>query len=161
MLLCHSLCYNEKYWLLQPYWCTERSTSYHFMTEKTSIDRVMTWKFSKTFQTTSESQNRKTIPRHSDILDILIVAYIIYKIIFWIKETRAWVLFKGILVIFALAADCHALKAEYDSLVLSNTILSASLRLRCIPAGAAKGTGAAGQRKILHRLRQKLWRNRW
>ena len=32
-----------------------------------------------------------------DILDILIVAYLIYKMIFWIKETRAWVLFKGTL----------------------------------------------------------------
>ena len=31
----------------------------------------------------------------TDVLDILIVAYIIYKVIFWIKETRAWVLFKG------------------------------------------------------------------
>ena len=40
----------------------------------------------------------------SDILDILIVAYIIYKIIFWIKETRACKLFKGILITFTLAA---------------------------------------------------------
>ena len=39
-----------------------------------------------------------------DLLDILIVAYIIYKIVFWIKETRAWALFKGILVIFVFAA---------------------------------------------------------
>ena len=37
-----------------------------------------------------------------DLLDILIVAYVIYKIVFWIKETRAWALFKGILVIFVL-----------------------------------------------------------
>ena len=58
----------------------------------------------------------------SDILDILIVAYIIYKIIFWIKETRAWVLFKGILVIFALAAVAMLLKLNTILWILSNII---------------------------------------
>ena len=58
----------------------------------------------------------------SDILDILIVAYIIYKIIFWIKETRAWVLFKGILVIFALAAVAMLLKLNTILWILSITI---------------------------------------
>lgn len=58
----------------------------------------------------------------SDVLDILIVAYIIYKIIFWIKETRAWTLFKGILVIFALAAVAMLLKLNTIIWILSNTI---------------------------------------
>lgn len=58
----------------------------------------------------------------TDILDILIVAYIIYKIIFWIKETRAWTLFKGILVIFALAAVATLLKLNTIVWILSNTI---------------------------------------
>lgn len=58
----------------------------------------------------------------SDILDILIVAYIIYKIIFWIKETRAWVLFKGILVIMALAAVAMLLKLNTIIWILSNTL---------------------------------------
>jgi len=58
----------------------------------------------------------------SDILDILIVAYIIYKIIFWIKETRAWVLFKGILVILALAAVATILQLNTILWILSNTI---------------------------------------
>ena len=58
----------------------------------------------------------------SDILDILIVAYIIYKIIFWIKETRAWVLFKGILVIFALAAVAVLFKLNTIVWILSNTL---------------------------------------
>ena len=58
----------------------------------------------------------------SDILDILIVAYIIYKIIFWIKETRAWVLFKGILVIFALAAVAVLLELNTIVWILSNTL---------------------------------------
>ena len=48
--------------------------------------------------------------------------YIIYKVIFWIKETRAWVLFKGILVIFAFAAVAAILKLHTIIFVLSNTI---------------------------------------
>lgn len=58
----------------------------------------------------------------TDILDILIVAYIIYKIIFWIKETRAWALFKGILVIMALAAVATLLKLNTIIWILSNTL---------------------------------------
>lgn len=57
-----------------------------------------------------------------DILDIIIVAYIIYKIIFWIKETRAWSLFKGILVILVFAAMAFLLKLNTILWILSNTI---------------------------------------
>lgn len=57
-----------------------------------------------------------------DLLDIFIVAYIIYKIIFWIKETRAWVLFKGILVILTLAGLANILKLNTIVWILSNTI---------------------------------------
>jgi diadenylate cyclase len=33
------------------------------------------------------------------VIDILAVAFISYKIMFWIKETRAWSLFRGIIVV--------------------------------------------------------------
>jgi len=39
-----------------------------------------------------------------DIIDILIVAYFIYKIILWIKETRAWSLFKGVILVLIISA---------------------------------------------------------
>ncbi|MFI3173820.1 MAG: diadenylate cyclase CdaA [Bacillota bacterium] len=58
----------------------------------------------------------------SDVLDIFIVAYIIYKIIFWVKETRAWVLFKGILVILVLAVVATLFKLNTILWILSNTI---------------------------------------
>lgn len=57
-----------------------------------------------------------------DLLDIVIVAYIIYKIVFWIKETRAWALFKGILVIFVFAAVALILRLNTILWILSNTI---------------------------------------
>lgn len=42
----------------------------------------------------------------TDVLEIVIIAFLIYQIIIWVKKTRAWVLFKGILVllIFCLIA---------------------------------------------------------
>lgn len=39
--------------------------------------------------------------RISDVLEILILAFLIYHILVWVQNTRAWVLFKGIIVIFA------------------------------------------------------------
>ena len=35
----------------------------------------------------------------SDVLDILIIAYIMYHILLWVKTSRAWTLIKGILVL--------------------------------------------------------------
>lgn len=58
----------------------------------------------------------------TDILDILIVAYIAYKIIFWIKETRAWILFKGIIVIFVFAFVALLLGLNTILWILSKTI---------------------------------------
>lgn len=57
-----------------------------------------------------------------DILDILIVAYLIYKIIFWIKETRAWVLFKGIIVILVFSLLAMILRLNTILWILSKTI---------------------------------------
>ena len=35
-----------------------------------------------------------------DAIEILIIAVLIYNIIKWVRDTRAWVLMKGILVLF-------------------------------------------------------------
>ena len=42
-----------------------------------------------------------------DIIEILIVSFLFYRILIWVKSTRAWNLFKGILVIliFVLLAS--------------------------------------------------------
>ncbi len=41
-----------------------------------------------------------------DVLEILIIAYLVYNIMLWIKTTRAWALLKGLIVlaVFGLAA---------------------------------------------------------
>lgn len=54
------------------------------------------------------------IPRitWTDIIEIVIIAFVIYNIMVWIKNTKAWVLLKGIIivVIFALIAYILNLK---------------------------------------------------
>lgn len=37
-----------------------------------------------------------------DIIEIIIIAFAVYQIIIWIKDTRAWVLMKGIIVLFVV-----------------------------------------------------------
>ena len=42
--------------------------------------------------------------RWTDIVEILILAYLIYHILLWVKNTRAWSLLKGLLVVGAFVA---------------------------------------------------------
>lgn len=37
-----------------------------------------------------------------DVIEIIIIAFAVYQIIIWIKDTRAWVLMKGITVLFVV-----------------------------------------------------------
>ena len=39
--------------------------------------------------------------RITDIIEMIIIAVILYNIMLWIKNTRAWVLLRGILVLLA------------------------------------------------------------
>ena len=34
-----------------------------------------------------------------DIIEILVIAFAVYQIVIWVKDTRAWVLMKGIIVL--------------------------------------------------------------
>ena len=44
-----------------------------------------------------------TIPKFSptDLVEILIISVLIYEIMVWVKNTRAWMLFKGIIILLA------------------------------------------------------------
>ena len=42
--------------------------------------------------------------RWTDVVEILILAFLIYHILLWIKNTRAWDLLKGLLVVVAFVA---------------------------------------------------------
>ena len=47
------------------------------------------------------------LPRISlkNIVEIAIISFLVYELLVWIKNTRAWTLLKGLLVIFAFSVD--------------------------------------------------------
>lgn len=47
-----------------------------------------------------------------DILEILIIAYLVYHIMLWIKTTRAWALLKGLIVIAVFGAIASVFKMQ-------------------------------------------------
>lgn len=60
--------------------------------------------------------------RFSDIVDIIIVAVFIYIIMNWIRETRAWSLFKGIIVILILSILSFKLNLYTTSWIIGETL---------------------------------------
>ncbi len=43
--------------------------------------------------------NLKMSPNPTDVVEVIIIAFVLYHIMVWIKNTRAWALFKGLIVI--------------------------------------------------------------
>lgn len=64
-----------------------------------------------------------------DILDILVVAFVIYKLLAWIKDTRTWALFKGILIFAIVAIASYILQLQTVWWILSNTITVGTIGL--------------------------------
>ena len=57
-----------------------------------------------------------------DIVEILIIAWLIYYIARWIKNTRAWVIVKGLIVILIFWAIASILNFDVIIWVLTNAI---------------------------------------
>lgn len=58
----------------------------------------------------------------SDIIEIIILSYLLYNLILWFKKTRAWTLVKGIVVILAFAGIAVLLNLNTILWILKNTI---------------------------------------
>lgn len=59
---------------------------------------------------------------YSDVIEIIIIAYILYHIIVWIKDTRAWSLLKGIMVLALLFLLAEMLQLKTIIWILGKTI---------------------------------------
>lgn len=60
--------------------------------------------------------------KFKDIIEIVLIAFVIYQLIKWLRGTRAWVLFKGIIVILVIAAIAMLFELNTILWILSNTI---------------------------------------
>lgn len=58
----------------------------------------------------------------TDIFEILILAFIIYNVIKWIKYTRAWTLFKGLMVLLAFCLFAVFMQFDVILWIIRNTI---------------------------------------
>lgn len=58
----------------------------------------------------------------SDILEILILAVVIYQVIKWIKNTRAWTLVKGVLFLGLFCVLAAVLELDVILFIIKNTI---------------------------------------
>lgn len=58
----------------------------------------------------------------ADILEIIILSYLIYHIILWFKNTRAWTLLKGIAVLLILMSISYVFKLNTLMWIFKNTI---------------------------------------
>lgn len=57
-----------------------------------------------------------------DFIDILVVAFLIYKVLTWIKDTRTWALLKGVIVIIVSAVAAYVFQLTTVSWIISNAI---------------------------------------
>lgn len=58
----------------------------------------------------------------STFLDIFVVTFFIYKILIWVKETRAWSLLKGLILILAVSVLSYVFKLYTVSFIITNTL---------------------------------------
>ena len=84
--------------------------------------------------------------RWTDIVEILILTFLIYHILLWIKNTRAWSLLKGLLVIGAFVALAALFNMSTILWIVQHvTGLAVSHRRRDpFTAGAAQCDGRTG-----------------
>lgn len=64
-----------------------------------------------------------TIPKFdwTSVLDILVIAFCIYHVLLWIKQSRAWTLFKGIVLLLIISGVSFWLQLNTVSWIISNT----------------------------------------
>lgn len=59
--------------------------------------------------------------RISNFIEIFIIAFVLYQLFKWIKNTRAWTLFKGIIVVIAFAVIAYVLDLTTILWIFTNT----------------------------------------
>lgn len=67
--------------------------------------------------------------RWNDLIDIIIIAYIFYKLLVFIRDSRAQLVFKGVLVILAAYAVAYILKLHMVSYMVDIIIRNAAIAL--------------------------------
>ena len=75
----------------------------------TALDKIVTW---------LSLPNMKPM----DFVEILLIAFLVYYVTIWIKQTRAWVIVKGLVVLVLFWAIASVLKFDVILWIFTNTI---------------------------------------
>ncbi len=78
--------------------------------------------FANIFEWFAGLTNQMPTIKLKDIVEIFLIAFVIYQLIKWLRGTRAWVLFKGILVILMISVVAMFFELNTILWILSNTI---------------------------------------
>ena len=85
----------------------------------------------------------------TDIIEVLILTFLIYQIIIWIKNTKAWMLLRGIIVLAGLYSSRSYIQDAYDPVHREKFTDGHGYSGNCsISAGTAEGTGKAWREAI-------------
>ena len=88
--------------------------------------------------------------RITDIIDIILVALLIYIVMIWIKETRAWSLFKGIAVIIVVIIVSYQMHFYTISWIIEKTLSVGIIALIVLfPPEFRKGLEQIGKGNIV------------
>ena len=60
--------------------------------------------------------------RVTSVIEIIIIAFLVYHLMLWIKNTRAWTLFKGIIVVLLFAVIAYLLELNTILWIFKNSI---------------------------------------
>ena len=95
------------------------------------------------------------IPRitWTDIIEIVIIAFVIYNVMVWIKNTKAWVLLKGIIIVVIFALIAYILNLKTILWIAGKTISVGIIALVIIfQPELRRALDQLGRKKILFGL---------
>ena len=95
------------------------------------------------------------IPRitWTDIIEIVIIAFVIYNVMVWIKNTKAWVLLKGIIIVVIFALIAYILNLKTILWIAGKTISVGIIALVIIfQPELRRALEQLGRKKILYGL---------
>ncbi len=88
-----------------------------------------------------------------DVIEMLIIAFLVYHFLIWIKTTRAWNLFKGILVILAFVLIAAIFQMNTILWIAQNTLSVGLIALVVIfQPELRKALESLGNRKLFGRI---------
>ncbi|MEY8336501.1 diadenylate cyclase CdaA [Lachnospiraceae bacterium 62-35] len=67
-----------------------------------------------------------------NILEIIIITFLVYELLFWIKNTKAWILLKGIAVILGFTVLAYVLRLDTILWIISKGAILATTALMII-----------------------------